>query len=69
MANWAPKEKRSITHWMGELFRARSEDATHEHLPERWLDLIKYLNEDEREREREQAKRVKRTRRVQDLPH
>jgi hypothetical protein len=57
MANWAPQDKRSITHWIGELFRVRSEDVTREHLPERWLDLIQYLNEQERERER-----VKRTR-------
>jgi hypothetical protein len=60
MANWAPQEQRSVTRWIGELFRARSENATHEHLPERWIDLIQYLNE------REKAKR---TRCVRDVSH
>jgi len=64
MANWAPQEQRSVTRRIGELFRARSENATHEHLPERWVDLIQYLNEQEREREK-----AKRTRRVQDVSH
>jgi len=64
MANWAPQEKRSFARWIGELFRARSEDATHEHQPERWVDLIQYLNEQEREREQ-----AKRRRRAQDHPH
>jgi hypothetical protein len=64
MANWAPQEQQSVTRWIGELFRARSENATHEHLPERWVDLIQYLSEQEREREK-----AKRTRRVQDASH
>jgi len=64
MANWASQEQRSVTRWIGELFRARSKNATHEHLPERWVDLIQYLNEQEHEREL-----AKRTRRAHDVPH
>ena len=64
MANWAPQEQRSVARWIGELFRARSKNATHEHLPERWVDLIQYLNEQEREREQ-----AKQTRRAHNVPH
>jgi hypothetical protein len=30
--------------------RAKSEDITHEPMPERWVDLIRYLDEQERKR-------------------
>jgi hypothetical protein len=47
MSDWAPHTQQSITRWIGDLFRVRSEDATREHLPERWIELIQYLNDKE----------------------
>jgi hypothetical protein len=50
----------SILHRIGKVFQARTEDiAQHERLPERWVDLIQYL--DAQEREREETQRKKRT--------
>ena len=49
----------SILHRIGKVFQARTEDIAHERLPERWVDLIQYL--DAQEREREETQRKKRT--------
>jgi hypothetical protein len=49
----------SMLHRIGKVFQARTEDIAHERLPERWLDLIQYL--DAQEREREAAQRKKRS--------
>jgi hypothetical protein len=40
-----------IAEYIGKSLRERCDDATHEPLPERWVELIDYLNA----REREQA--------------
>ena len=33
---------------IGKVLRAKNDDLTHEPLPERWVDLIHYLDEKER---------------------
>jgi hypothetical protein len=48
----------SIQYRIGKAFQVRTENITDERLPERWVDLIQYL--DEQEREREEAQRKKR---------
>jgi hypothetical protein len=48
----------SILYRIGKAFQVRTENITDERLPERWVDLIQYL--DEQEREREEAQRKKR---------
>ena len=48
-----------ILNRIGRVFQARTEDIAHERLPERWVDLIRYL--DEQEHEREEAQRNKRS--------
>jgi hypothetical protein len=45
-------------------FRSEPEDITHERLPERWVDLIQYLDAQEREREEAQQKK-----RLPAVPH
>ena len=49
----------SILHRIGKVFQARTGDIADERLPERWVDLIQYL--DAQEREREETQRKKRT--------
>lgn len=62
MSDWVRQEQRFIMGWVGELFRARSEHVTLGHLPERWIHLIQYLNEQERERdERQRSRRIEQT--------
>jgi len=53
MSNWAPQGQQSIAWWIGALFRVRSEGATIERFPERWVELIQSLNELERDDGRE----------------
>ena len=53
------QQRDSILNRIGKVFQARTEDTAHERLPERWVDLIQYL--DEQEREREEAQRKKRS--------
>ena len=40
--------QRSILHQLGVVWRGRDNDPYREQLPERWVDLIKFLNEHER---------------------
>ena len=49
----------SILHRIGKVLQARTGDIAHEQLPERWVDLIQYL--DAQECEREETQRKKRT--------
>lgn len=51
--------RNSILNRIGQVFQARTEDIAQKRLPERWVDLIQYL--DEQEREREEAQRKKRS--------
>jgi hypothetical protein len=52
----------SILYRIGKAFQVRTKDIAHERLPERWVDLIQYL--DEQEREREAVQRKKRSPRI-----
>jgi hypothetical protein len=40
--------QRSILHHLGAVWRGRDNDPDGEQLPERWVDLINYLNTQER---------------------
>jgi hypothetical protein len=44
------QEQESLLHRIGKSMRAQSEDIAHEPLPKRWVDLIHYLDEQERKR-------------------
>jgi hypothetical protein len=44
------QEQGSFLHRIGKALRAQSEDIAHEPLPKRWVDLIHYLDEQERKR-------------------
>ena len=41
---------------IGTVLRTANDDVTHEQLPERWVDLIHYLDEKERREERRQQR-------------
>jgi hypothetical protein len=38
----------SILRWLGKLLHDQDDDITHEALPKRWVDLIHFLDEQER---------------------
>jgi hypothetical protein len=60
LGEWPMQQPRtSILHRIGKVFQARTDDIAHERLPERWVDLIQYL--DAQEGEREETQRKKRT--------
>lgn len=42
----------TILQRLGKALNVRLDDVTHEPLPQRWIDLIKHLNEEERAQER-----------------
>jgi hypothetical protein len=44
------QEQETILRRIGNALRGQSEDITHETLPKRWVDLIHYLDEQERKR-------------------
>jgi hypothetical protein len=44
---------------IGTVLRVTNDDFTHEALPERWVDLIHYLDEKERREEREREREQK----------
>jgi hypothetical protein len=44
------QEQETILRRIGKAFRGQSEDITHETMPKRWVDLIHYLDEEERKR-------------------
>jgi hypothetical protein len=50
------QQRDSILYRIGKAFQVRTEDITHESLPERWVDLIHHLDEQERKREEAQRK-------------
>jgi hypothetical protein len=56
--------RNSILYRIGKAFQVRTEDITRERLPERWVDLIQYLDAQEREREDAQQKK-----RLPPVPH
>jgi hypothetical protein len=49
--------RNSILYRIGKAFQVRTEGITRERLPERWVDLIQYLDAQEREREDAQHKK------------
>ena len=49
--------RNTILYRIGKAFQVRTEDITRERLPERWVDLIQYLDAQEREREEAHQKR------------
>ena len=44
------QEQESLLHRIGKALRAEGEDIAHEPLPKRWVDLIHFLDEQERKR-------------------
>jgi hypothetical protein len=52
LGEWPMQQPRtSILHRIGKVFQARTEDIADERLPEWWVDLIQYLDAQEREPE------------------
>ena len=43
---------------VGKVLRGKYDDATQEQLPERWVELIHYLNEKERREERARQRKA-----------
>jgi hypothetical protein len=58
------EERTGLVEGVRDGFKPRNHDVLQEHLPERWVDLIQYLNAQEREREASARKK-----RMPDVPH
>ena len=50
----------TILQRLGKALNVRLDDVTHEPLPQRWVELIKHLNEQEKAQERAQNAELKR---------
>ena len=61
----AMRFQETIWERIGKTLRGHDADITHEPLPRRWVELIQYLNEQERARERVQEAEPK----GRDRPH
>jgi hypothetical protein len=58
------EERKWLVDGVRDGFETRDNNVVHEHLPERWADLIQYLNAQERERDASARKK-----RTPDVPH
>ena len=47
------QDQELLLHRIGKALRAQSEDIAHEPVPKRWVDLIYYLDDQERKRTQE----------------